>query len=126
MVEFPPKGYLTTFNGCIDGSDSSRVCTRYVTSTGYYGNLSVVYNVAIRQNDDLDNYTITGHYTCLTDNIAASLSNCPVSSRFSLVVTRSGVTGEVVQTLQYGISKYTRYKLSNGWSIWWRELIAQP
>lgn len=126
MVEFPPKGYLTTFNGCIDGSDSSRVCTRYITSTGYYDNLSVVYNVAIRQNDDLDNYTITGHYTCLTDNIAASLSNCPVSNRFSLVVTRSGVTGEVVQTLQFGIQKYTRYKLSNGWSIWWREIIAQP
>lgn len=119
MVELPPKGYLTTFNGCIDGSDSSRVCTRYVTSTGYYGNLSVVYNVAIRQNDDLDNYTITGHYTCLTDNIAASLSNCPADTAFSLRVTRYAYSA-YMQELQTANWIYHRYCNNNGqWGPWY-------
>lgn len=75
---------------------------------------------AISSGDDLNNYTTPGHYSANTGTVAGSLSNCPVSSNFSLFVIWR--TDSLKSQMLIPASKYffLRYASSSGWSSWYR------
>ena len=81
--------------------------------------------VGISNNDDLNTYQALGRYCASNGTIAASLSNCPVTTGFILTVTESfQVNGGIVQTIetlvsgetQVDIYKRMRIYRNNAWS----------
>lgn len=73
---------------------------------------------------DLDTFTTTGAYLCLSSSVGATLINCPASAGFRLEVKAlaAGVD-RVVQTIYPNINSdvlfYTRRLLSTGWTSWY-------
>ena len=79
--------------------DSSSTDAQYPSAKAVY---DFKQPVAIPENDDLNNYNETGIYKCIGSDIAATLSNSPVTVAFGLYVENNGTydgTG-VVQILK--------------------------
>lgn len=70
----------------------------------------------IQENTDLDNLTTPGVYSCQTGSVAASLSNCPTTDSFTLIVAAK--SSETLSQMIIGTSVHFRWKASTGFSIW--------
>lgn len=98
------------------------------STTGDASNNLMVYSlcpgVQIQENANLNDYVTPGSYACKNGTIAGTLSNCPVSSSFSLFVCKTaGTDSTYSDRLQY-ILRYTgqcyrRKGSTNGdWDDW--------
>ena len=75
---------------------------------------------SIALNTDLDNCTTPGVYRCETSTIAASLTNCPVTYGFTLIVSQISAVNRN-QLLIGSNCCYVRLKTtSGGWGNWYR------
>lgn len=74
---------------------------------------------AISSNGNLDDYTTAGIYYA-TATVAASLSNCPTTIGFKLVVEQGYNASRYVQTIYTGNKNSPIYfrKYTSGWGIW--------
>lgn len=75
--------------------------------------------IQIPENVDLNNYTTSGFYYCPYTDTAATLSNCPVTIAFNLVVKRSaGYIQELTTYQASGWKKYERHYYGGKWGAW--------
>lgn len=72
---------------------------------------------AIAQNTDLNNLTTVGDYECATNTISSSLTHCPVSVTFTMMVRKRGSYMQQVIFTFDGIM-YIRNQGSSGWGDW--------
>lgn len=97
-------------------------------------NASLGGGIPIYKNSDLNDYTEIGEYYCLLNNTVATLSNCPTTSAFRLVVEnpRGADSGSTLYRLQrmnviVSNTEYRRYvTITDGvatFSDWTPELI---
>jgi hypothetical protein len=74
----------------------------------------------ISSNQDLNNYKNPGEYYCDSNNVAASLSNCPVNIAFHLsVVLHAGVRQILKTYASTNVRTYERNYYSNTWGNWY-------
>jgi len=73
----------------------------------------------ISSGDDLNNYTTVGVYRCENASIAKTLSNCPVSDPFKLIVEQLWFSKSTLkQTVITRNSMITRTLINSTWSSW--------
>ena len=85
----------------------------------------------ITANQDLNDYTTSGTYQCNKANIAVTLSNCPVSKSFKLIVDRAYTDSrsEIMQkiTMQNDATNSQDWVRIKGWnSSTWGNWISYP
>ena len=77
-------------------------------------------NNTLAENTDLDNVSVDGFYNAASNSIAASLSNCPTSSAFIMMVfTRGEGTTLKTQVIFQPGNIYIRAKSSQAWGSWY-------
>lgn len=94
------------------------------THSEYYNIYSS--GTAITENADLNTYTTPGVYYAIQAT-AATLSNCPTSSGFKLVVERGYSTGRYIQRAIGGSTanaEWVRYYSGSAWGDWQRTVRA--
>lgn len=75
--------------------------------------------ITIEENTDLNTITVPGFYRCSMSKTAGSLSNCPVSSAFFMIVGQSAYTYQELITYETSSSKrYMRNKSESDWGAW--------
>jgi len=74
-------------------------------------------NTEIVSNTDLNSLTTPGLYDCKNSTVAGTLSHCPVSAGFAMIVLKKGSYAS--QMIHYGSKLYTREKSSAGWGSWY-------
>lgn len=75
---------------------------------------------AIPSNADLNTYTTPGHYSANSGSVAGSLTHCPATQNFTLLVIKRTdyyLSQIIIASNQY---LYHRYSTSGGWSSWLR------
>lgn len=75
-----------------------------------------VEQTSISNDADLNDYTSYGNYFAGSDATATSLSNCPTTSSFNMMVGRAGAG--VLQWLCAGGSVFVRKRTSSSWNQW--------
>ena len=79
----------------------------------------------IPASSDLNTYQTAGFYYCPANATAATLSNCPTTSAFSLLVEKhAGVKQTLTIYLTNNISTWIRNKYSTTWGTWYQILNA--
>ena len=88
----------------------------------YYTFASLTGGDAFAKNDDLDTYTRIGNYYCPNNATAATLTNCPAASAFTLKVIRPAGTGvyreQILTEIGSNVREYRRYYDGNSWAAW--------
>lgn len=109
-----------TTNGTIsvDGTD---VAVAGLDSSAYLSD-SYFYKLRgytkIPANSDLNSYTNVGSYVCDSNADASSLSNCPITNGFKMIVEQTTSSSYIVQTIiSRPGSQWKRYT-SNGGTTW--------
>lgn len=79
----------------------------------------------LNNNDDLNQFYTPGNFACKTNVTASSLSNCPTTSAFKLIVEYATGNGTPCQTIiEYNTgTRYYRYTTKadgTGWSPWYK------
>ena len=99
------------------GNNSTRLATTAYVNNFVSANVTpYVQQTAIPNDADLNDYTSYGNYYAGSDAIAASLTNCPVTASFNMIVGRAG--GGVIQWLSAGASVWVRKRTSSSWNMW--------
>lgn len=82
----------------------------------------------ISANDDLNNYTTAGTYDCRFASIASSLSNCPVTDAFKMMVDVEGNSKILTQTITiiHNLSSMPWRRTKNNSNTWseWKQFSA--
>ena len=118
------QGSLITHN-VYDGLDSTSTSDALSANQGKVlnGNLNSRYifdalrGTNIESNTDLNNMETPGIYYCTSSATAQTLSNCPVTSNFSMLVLPKSQS-YVVQLLFANSAAYLRGNSSNGFGNW--------
>lgn len=84
---------------------------------------SIGSGTTINENDDLDTYKTVGNYICPMTATALTLSNCPITAAFNMVVGYgNGTTSYLYQELTHfltGVKYYRAYAVSDKkWNEW--------
>ena len=77
------------------------------------------FSIAITNGTNLNNLTSPGFYDCPTGAIAQSLSNCPTTGNFTMIVMSKG--SYITQVIfAWGNIIYTRTQTSSGFDHWFQ------
>lgn len=79
-----------------------------------------LYATEIPNGSDLNNYTTVGYYIAKTNEVAASLANCPLGVAFGLNVstTGAGIRQDMYSSRVTEPKLYFRVKTGTTWSAW--------
>lgn len=122
--KLPSGNYISSDSIVVGETDSS---TRHTLTTflspKYFYSLNTSKTIAT--NSDLNNITEQGIYACRTNALAQSLSNCPVTVGFELIVHQNSLNSpSIFQLIQtYNGLRYSRYfgtwlSTDGAWSSW--------
>lgn len=72
----------------------------------------------IGSNEDLNDFQKAGFYGCSSSSLAQTLTNCPTTSNFFMIVANKhpAYQTQIIFTGQYF---YVRTESSSGWGVWW-------
>ena len=73
--------------------------------------------IEIPVNADLNDYVTIGEYFCASSANVQTLSNCPVTASFNMIVGKRS-SNYIVQQIETGASLWTRTSSSSGWNVW--------
>lgn len=99
------------------GNNSTRLATTAFVHANTDATNGLNQPIAIDANTDLDTLLTPGAYYCDTNPKAATLSNCPVSIVFSMLVLFK-TSDRPTQILTTGVATYSRTLYSSGWEPW--------
>lgn len=74
---------------------------------------------ALRNGNDLDDFTSSGVYYAETYTIAASLSHCPIGTAFVMMVFWLNTTTQIQVIFGKGVIYSRRHTLSSNWENWY-------
>lgn len=74
--------------------------------------------VSIPSNTDLNDLTTPGPYYCNSSTVAGSLSHCPTSVGFSMLVQKKGGDPAVTQIITTESNMWFRGRTSSAWGHW--------
>lgn len=76
--------------------------------------------IEIKSNEDLNSYTSPGNYYCVSNSIAGTIKNCPVTRGFTLKVEYGVGIAYPVQTIRdfYTGATHFRCRIDNAWTNW--------
>lgn len=79
-----------------------------------------LYTTEIPNDSDLNDYTTIGYYIAKTNEVAASLTNCPLTIAFGLNVstTGAGIRQDLYSSNVAEPKLYFRIKTGTTWSVW--------
>lgn len=104
-----------------DTADITAMNGNWDTIDGMLGIADAFRATEITSGTDLNNKTTSGVYQCKTNSIAATLSNSPTTSAFSMVVfphTANGVVQIITECMTSGAKQYRRNKNNSTWGDW--------
>ena len=79
----------------------------------------------IGENDDLDDYTTSGHYYCSDPDVVATLLNCPLADAFTMLVLNYGTS--VVQVIFADNGEmYQRFGIGGDWYVHTGTAVVTP
>lgn len=119
---------LNSYGGTY-AADESTVTYTLVTNTvlnSNYGQGRILTTVTEEpkklKNVDLNNIKSRGEYYCINSSDANTLTNCPVTVAFTMVVLKAEETegGRVTQLIIAGSAMYMRNMSSQGFSAWYK------
>lgn len=116
----PQTGSMITHD-VYDGLDSTSTDDALSANMGktLNDNLNDFQFTSIEEDANLNSFIHPGLYGCMTAAIAQSLSNCPTTSNFSMIVMRKS-QGNQTQVIFTGQYIYTRTRSSSGWGDWYK------
>ena len=104
-----------------DVADITAMNLNWDTIDGMLGIAKSFQTVDITSGSDLNSFTDTKFYRCRTNAIAATLSNSPTSSAFSLIIlphTNNGVCQIITEYMTSGANQYRRNLHNGTWGAW--------
>lgn len=78
------------------------------------------YTVSISQTSNLNDFTTTGFYKCVTNSDASTMYNLPVKEAFSLEVYENNGVTQIFTTYGTRPKRYIRSYYSGSWGSWYR------
>lgn len=104
-----------------DTADITAMNGNWDTIDGMLGIANTFRATEITSGTDLNSKTTSGVYQCKTNSIAATLSNSPTTSAFSMAVfphTANGVVQIITEYMTSGAKQYRRNKNNSTWGDW--------